>query len=87
MGDGSNSMPSGNGYIVYPDADGPIDSVRSHLQRMGAEDAELLMQLKEKDSAKAEEIIRKLCRTFDDYTRDGLLIDKVRIELLEALSK
>ena len=41
--------------------------------------------LKKKDSAAALTLIEKACRTFDDDTTSGALIDETRKELLEQL--
>jgi len=78
-------LPPGNAHIVYPGENGPIDSVRSHLQRMGAEDAELLMQLQQKDSKKAQEIIHLVARTFSDYENNPEKLDEAKLALLNAL--
>jgi len=78
-------MPPGNGFIVYPGNGKPEYSVRGHLQRAGAQDYELLKQLEDKDPALAQTLIEKLCRSFDDYTTSGALVDQVRRELLEQL--
>ena len=58
------NLPAGDANIVYPGNDRPWDSVRSHLQRAGAEEAELLMQLMEKDEEKAR---KSLLKTLDAY--------------------
>ena len=60
-------------------------SVRAHLQRMGAQDYELLCQLKDRDAALAEKLIAEACRTFDDYETDAAVIDDIRRRMLEAL--
>lgn len=79
--------PPGNAHVIYPDVDGPLWSVRAQLQRAGAEDWELLDQLYEKDAAKAEELIKSVCRDFSDYTMDGLDVDAARKTLLTELDK
>ena len=78
--------PAGNSFVVYLGSDRPYDSVRSHAQRMGAQDFELLTVLARRDREKADEIVRKVCRTFDDYTGEASLFDRVRHELLQALA-
>lgn len=77
--------PAGNAHIVYIGEDGPVYSVRGHLQRIGAQDNELLNILGKKDKQKALSIIEKVCRTFDDYETEAAVIDNARHELLEAL--
>ena len=79
------AYPAGNAHIVYPGKRGPLYSVRAQLQRAGAEDAELLMQLMDRDADRAKAIIRSVCRNFSDYTFDGNAVDAARKELLEAL--
>lgn len=78
-------MPAGNGFVVYPGNGKPEYGVRGHLQRAGAYDFELLKMLEEKYPAATMALVEKLCRTFDDYTFSGELVDKVRYELLELL--
>lgn len=87
---GGRMYPPGNSYVVYPAPFVPGSSgyevaygVRGHLQRTGAQDAELLMQLGE---AEADELIKKVCTSFNDYTGDAALFDRVRRELLIAVS-
>lgn len=84
---GERKLPPGNGFIVYPGDNGPWDSIRSHLQRAGAEEAELLLQYMAKDEAAARALIAKVCTSFKDYTKDISLFADVRKELLEALSR
>lgn len=76
-----NMLPPGNGFIVYPGDDRPWDSMRSHLQRAGAEEYEALLQLPED---KRQQLIAKVARTFDDYESDPAAFAKVRRELLET---
>lgn len=76
------AYPAGNAHIVYPGKNGPMYSVRAQLQRAGAEDAELLMQLMDFLPEKAKKIIKSVCRNFSDYTFDGNDIDAARRELL-----
>ena len=75
-------LPPGDGFIVYPGMDGgPWNSLRAHLQRRGAEDYEILMQLPE-DQRLA--FVERLCRTFDDYETDPALLESVRREVLAS---
>ncbi len=78
-------FPAGNAHAVYIGKDGPIYSVRGHLQRTGAQDYELLNILGKKDKGAALAIIEKVCRTFDDYEADAAALDNARRELLEAI--
>ena len=77
--------PAGNAHLVYPGEYAPIDSVRAHHQRMGAEDAELLMQLVDRDPEQADSLIRTVARTFLDYENDPAKLDAGKLALLNAL--
>ena len=79
------SYPAGNAHVVYPTDTGVWNGVRAHLQRAGAVDYELLAILGRRDKEKAMELIRRVCRTFDDYEFSAAVLDGVRRELLEAL--
>lgn len=82
---GTARYPAGNGFVVYVGNGEPWYSVRGHLQRTGAQDYELFHILGQRDKAKALALIRKVCRSFDDYNGSAALFDEVRHELLEAL--
>lgn len=81
----TQNYPSGNSFVVYNGDSKPWYSVRGHAQRTGAYDAELLLQLQQKDAELAAAIIRKACRSFEDYESSADAVDKARYELLEAL--
>ncbi len=75
-------LPPGDGFIVYPGDDmQPWNTVRAHLQRSGAEEAELLMQLP-KDVR--DGLIGRVCTSFDDYTSDPAVFQRVRHDLLSS---
>lgn len=78
-------LPPGNGFVVYPGNGKPEYGVRGHLQRAGAYDFELLKMVEQKNPAAALALVEKVCRTFDDYTFSGALVDETRHELLELL--
>ena len=80
-------MPPGNGFVVYPGNGKPEYGVRGHLQRTGAQDYELLIQLKEKSPDKAAGLINQVCRTFDDYEFSGKCLDETRYQLLALLEQ
>jgi hypothetical protein len=82
---GSNCLPAGDTHIVYPGTDGPWSSLRLEAQREGTEDYELLRALKERDLKRANAIIRRAFRGFDDYTKDAKVFRSARKELLMAL--
>ncbi|MBE6589127.1 MAG: DUF4091 domain-containing protein [Ruminococcaceae bacterium] len=77
--------PAGNSFVVYPAERGPMDSLRSHAQRSGAYDYELLTLLAERDRDAAMRLVERVCRTFDDYAPDAETFDATRRELLELL--
>ncbi|MBR2948235.1 MAG: DUF4091 domain-containing protein [Lachnospiraceae bacterium] len=87
--DDIHRYPPGNSFVVYPAADGslkPWYGVRGHIQRQGALDCEMFMLLEKKVSREtADELVLKVCRTFDDYDTSAQLLDEVRHELLEML--
>lgn len=74
--------PEGNQRIVYPMGNGVAESVRSHGQRVGAEDWELLEQIRLHDPAAADRLVARGCRTFTDYERDPAVIEAIRHEIL-----
>lgn len=77
----------GNTQIVYS-VDGEYwHSIRSHAQRSGAEDWELLSIIREKDCQLADKIVEKACRTFDDYERDWEKFDALKKEVLDVADK
>ena len=82
-----NFLPAGDTHIVYPGPAGPLSSTRFEAMRIGVEDYELLQKMKVKDSSKAAEIIRKVFRTYTDYSTDVVTYRAVRKELLDALQR
>lgn len=74
--------PAGNAHVVYPGDGRPWYSVRGHLQRAGAVDAELFHML---DAEQAKALIRKVCTTFDDYNPSSAALEDVRHRVLEIL--
>ena len=86
---GSNnghSLPPGDTHIVYPGTDGPWPSARLEATRAGMEDADLLLMLRRRDKAKANALIRRIARGFEDYDPSCRLYREVRRDLLRALS-
>jgi len=82
-------LPAGNSFVVYPARNGelkPWYAVRGHIQRQAACDYELFELLAKKKSAEtADELIRKVCRGFNDYEPSAELFDRVHRELLGLL--
>ncbi|MEW6754611.1 MAG: DUF4091 domain-containing protein [Candidatus Latescibacterota bacterium] len=82
---GHNELPAGDTHIVYPGRGGPWSSLRLEAQREGIEDYELLKELKLRDPRRAGQILRRVIRGFDDYTRSAAVVRQARRALLEAL--
>lgn len=80
-------LPPGNGFVTYPGPNGPYYSVRGHLQRAGAEEAELLMQLADFDRPAAEAIVGSVCRSFVDYETSPAVFAVARRELLRRMDQ
>jgi len=77
-------LPPGDANIAFPDGvDDLWFSIRGYLQRIGAEDFELLRMLSDEQ---ADALIARVARTFYDYTDDTELFAAVHHELLEAVS-
>ena len=84
-------LPPGDCWIVYPGADGPLDSMRWEQMREGLQDYELLRLLDHRAreagrlDGKADEICQKLVRTPQDYSRDFADLRAARRAAIEAL--
>ncbi len=81
-----NFLPAGDSHVVYPGKDGPLSGQRFEAQRVGMEDAELLLLLKARDPARAQAIIARVFRAFNDYEKDVATYRTAKRELLTALS-
>ena len=79
-----NFLPPGDGHVVYPGPNEPWSGLRFEAQREGTEDLELLRVLKERNPRRAEALVRKVIRRFDDYTKDVRVLRRARRELLAA---
>ncbi len=87
---GSNnghSLPPGDTHIVYPGKDGPWSSARFEATRAGMEDADLLRVLGRRDKAAADALVRRIARSYGDYTPSCRIYREVRRDLLRSLSK
>jgi hypothetical protein len=78
-------FPPGNGQVVYSDGKVLYDSVRAHVHRTAAAEAELLMALRAKDKDACYEIIDGVCTTFEEYTTDSVKVENARKALLDKL--
>ena len=84
-------LPPGDCWIVYPGADGPLDSMRWEQMREGLQDYELLRLLdvraKEtgKAAGKADTICQGLFRTPKDYAHDYRDLRAARRAAIDSL--
>ncbi len=81
-------LPSGDAFIVYPDRAGKsvYSSIRLEAMREGIEDYELLLLLKQKNPAAAEQLSQAAITSFTEYVRDPAAFRKIERKLLQALS-
>jgi hypothetical protein len=81
-------LPPGDAFIVYPDRAGKsvYSSIRLEAMREGIEDYELLLALKQKNPAAAEQLSQAAITSFTEYVRDPVAFRKIERKLLQALS-
>ncbi|WP_312642656.1 DUF4091 domain-containing protein [Hydrogenoanaerobacterium sp.] len=84
-GIGTN-FPCGDSFIAYPGKNGPWIGMRLEAQRRGAEDAELLKLLRQKDEARHDELVGRVFTNNYTYNDDPVFFETVYEELLQALS-
>lgn len=82
-----NFLPAGDTHVVYPGKDDPLSGHRFEAHRIGMEDAELLLRLKEVDPARAEQLCGQVFRAYDDFETDVRIYRSVRRQLLHALTR
>jgi len=82
---GSSKLPAGDTHVIYPGDREPWSSLRFEAQREGTEDFELFRILKQRDARRADAIVRRAIRGFDDYTKDVKAFRRAKKSLLEAL--
>ncbi len=80
-------LPAGDPWVVYPGADGPLDSIRFEAMRDGIADHELLSRLAEKYPEAAQKAVSRHVLDFDKYDTDVERFRATRIALLQALSR
>jgi len=80
-------LPAGDPWIVYPGADGPLDSIRFEAMRDGIVDHELLSMFAEKDAPAAQALAGRFIIAFDQYQTDVAQFRAARRELLDTLAK
>lgn len=79
-------LPGGDAYMVYPGLNKFYSSIRYEQMREGIMDYELLSMLKEKDAARATQLVNQVVFDFDSYETNVSVFQSIRKELLEALS-
>ena len=81
----NNYLPAGDTHIIYPGKDGPLSSIRFEAHRMGCEDYELLSQLKATKQSKHDRLVKKLFKSYTDYSLNLKKYRKIRKKLLKTL--
>jgi Glycoside hydrolase 123, catalytic domain/Glycoside hydrolase 123 N-terminal domain len=81
-------LPPGDAFIVYPDREHLSfrSSIRFEEMLSGIEDYEMLMALKARDPAVADQIAASAISSFTEYVRDVAAFRGMEQKLLEALS-
>ena len=62
-------------------------SMRLEAHRESAEDYEILTAISKKDKAAADRLCEKCFRKFNDVENNAAIFDKLKLEMLETLSK
>jgi hypothetical protein len=83
----NNFLPAGDTHIIYPGDEGPLSSVRFEAHRIGAEDYELLEQLRAKEPQQTEKLVNRLFRSYTEYELSVRKYRKVKKQLLQRLSR
>ncbi len=83
----NNFLPAGDTHVFYPGENGPLSGQRFEAHRIGMEDADLLLQLKVRSPERADAIMKKVFRSYNDYTTDLQEYRQAKRQLLEAVSQ
>lgn len=86
----TQTYPGGNGdgSLVYPGEDGPINSIRWEIIREGVQDYEYLSILKKKvGEEKAKEYLKGIVDDFTHYTQDPEKLERRRIEIGKMIER
>jgi len=102
FGPPADRLPPGDTHIIYPGADGPLDSIRWEMLREGLQDYEALRLLAERTQGvverlggsaatfdprrRSDEIARRIVPGFADYERNPAAFRAVRRMLMEELA-
>ena len=79
-------LPAGDTHLLYPGTDGPWLSMRGEAERASAEEYELLTALSAVDKEKADDLCRRVFRSFHDVEYDAAVFTENLRALLAALS-
>lgn len=88
--DAGGHFQSGDSFIVYPGATGPLDSLRHELMMAAWQDVALMQRLAEKKGrAAAEKMLldHGFAKNFTDYPRDLGTLKQIRERALIALAE
>lgn len=85
--DPNTFLPAGDPHVLYPTPDGPITGQRFEAHRIGAEDAELLRMMWQRDPAQTRRLILRVYRSMSDWEPDVANYRAARRELLRSLSQ
>jgi len=88
---GDSTLPSGDGFIVYPSKNGAYGSLRGSIMRQALEDISVCRALEEKIGREAviEMIDRESGRDlrFDDYPRCATFYDSLREKMIRRIGE
>ncbi|WP_286879747.1 DUF4091 domain-containing protein, partial [Proteiniphilum sp. UBA7639] len=77
----------GDSWIIYPQGDKLLSSIRFEAMRDGIVDYELFKMLEKKDPEAARDIIDKVIYSFDRYDNNIAAFREHRRRLMELLSE
>ena len=80
-------LPAGDAHIVYPGPEGPWRSMRFEAQRSGVEEWELLARALRAAPEETEALLRAVCSSFREYTREGKVLLAARAKLIRILER
>ncbi|MEG1563674.1 MAG: DUF4091 domain-containing protein [Bacteroides sp.] len=85
--EGGNTLPGGDGWIVYPDQGKLYGSIRLEAMRDGIADYTLLKMLEKRNPALAKELCRLTIFDWTLYDTESDHFRSIRKQILEELSK
>lgn len=85
--EGGNTLPGGDGWIVYPKNGKLYGSIRLEAMRDGIADYTLLQMLEKKNPELAKELCRQTVFNWNLYDTEGDHFRAIRKQILDELSK